>query len=239
MTFAGEQVPNLEIFEEFTSYELDLKIHYGLVNSRSCNDFVPVSTSFIDPSCHPCQLTTGHVKLMDNALSKNGSYPRRNVTVSRGHCSYFGLKKKRTRARATPSPNNGPGMHEYFQLYRRYMDARYIAHSQHLVNELAYATYLTGRRFCPHLDLLEHDKDDMLLNSRIKIYTRNFANQSHMDSGDAMLKENVDEALRNAQQLLSHQFLSNACRKRIINCQKICARLWNGITNLLLLSVCG
>ena len=132
-----------------------MRIHYGMLQSGDVDEHQVLSTSLVDPRLHGPVLQSIDVEITRKVFGSQEMYPQRNRCHSFGHYIFLGNKTKRSQSIATPT--EGPGMREYYLLYRQEIDTCYFPIASHLVRHLATTISNSSILFFRPLDLLDND----------------------------------------------------------------------------------
>jgi len=221
-------------FAEKKIPDLDRIVHYTVVKTSELDQFTPLHTACVDGESHHHTIDCQQVKVMKNALSNSGSYPIRFVTSTapedsistdntsddnskrrkkrkkskstpaiQGSNSYLGTKTETSRCR--PTPGEGPGVKEKYNLFRRdSTNVLYLPGTIHLLNALANRIFRVPSilyRALACLLICGNPRNGFISFCRIAILTINFYNKCHIDRGDALSKEESAFYLKEAKRI--------------------------------------
>ena len=155
------------------------------------------------------------MRIIDYALSDRGSYPGQRSCKTHGHGSYLGQKRETARAYATPT--EGPLMKHHYNLFRNYIDTRYVSKATSLLNELAQTTYWAARPFYRPLDLIDSRENFHICLCALIIWTKNFDCIAHLDKNDWIVGWMVNQLEAQAKALIKNKNLPATERNLMLN----------------------
>ena len=214
--FAGSSTPTTEGWERKDLPGIGVRVYHTLSEAETFDQYVSLSTSFVDICTHPLQLNFSHHEVVQAAFSNKGTQPSRSSTGHcHGSCTFLGYKTNTSQC--VPTPTEGPGDRAEYLRYRQFINTCYAVTAIHLLNQLAFHTYWTASLFFREIHLWEFDPDSSLGNSRLIIWTTDFSNCLHIDKNDIATESDSKDFKEKCSNVLSCSLTTPQDKMRIQN----------------------